>query len=259
MKQFRFGRNWRSFSKSALDENKINQARRDFFNLLQGANLKDKSFLDIGFGQGLALFFAQEAGANVLGIDIDPDNQEAVMSIKRFFPALAMPNTEIASILDNSFVEKEVNAGGFDIVHSWGVLHHTGTMYKAILNAIKLVKPDGMLIIAIYNTHWSSPAWKVIKWAFNHVPGLIQTLMINLFYPTIYIAKWLVTRENPMKKERGMDFYHDVVDWIGGYPYEYSTIQEITQFVEAHGLKMVKTQPAQVPTGCNEFVFVRKR
>src|SRR3989337_1540228 len=102
MIQFKFGRNWRSFSKSALDENKVNQARGAFFDLLQEVNLKDKSFLDIGFGQGLALFFAQESGANVFGIDIDSDNQEAVMSTKRFFPSLAMPKTETASVLDNS-------------------------------------------------------------------------------------------------------------------------------------------------------------
>lgn len=256
MKQFRFGRNWRSFSKSALDESKILQAKKAFTDLLHGVELKDKTFLDIGFGQGLALFFAQEAGAVVFGIDIDADNLEAVKATKRFFPDQDMPQTEIVSILDDNFVEKQVKSVGYDIIHSWGVLHHTGNMKKAILNAMKLVRPGGVLVIAIYNTHWSSPLWKIIKWTFNHVPAFFQTFMISLFFPIIYLAKWLVTGENPKKKERGMDFYHDLVDWIGGYPYEYATIKEIVKLAEDHGFTTIKTQPAQVPTGCNEFVFI---
>ena len=99
MRQFKFGKNWHSFTKTALDEKNILQARAAFSNLLQGVELQGKTFLDIGFGQGLALYFAQEAGADVLGIDIDSENLEALEAAKRFFPYQDMPKTEIVSIL----------------------------------------------------------------------------------------------------------------------------------------------------------------
>jgi 2-polyprenyl-6-hydroxyphenyl methylase/3-demethylubiquinone-9 3-methyltransferase len=54
-----------------------------------------------------------------------------------------------------------------------------------------------------------------------------------------------------------MDFHYDVVDWVGGYPYQYGTIDEISRFVEALGFEVQRRIPAKVPTGCNEFVFRR--
>jgi 2-polyprenyl-6-hydroxyphenyl methylase/3-demethylubiquinone-9 3-methyltransferase len=52
-----------------------------------------------------------------------------------------------------------------------------------------------------------------------------------------------------------MDFWIDVIDWIGGYPYEYATPQQVQEFVEKDGFVLENFVPAQVPTGCNEFVF----
>ena len=60
---------------------------------------------------------------------------------------------------------------------------------------------------------------------------------------------------NPLKKERGMDFWFDVIDWVGGYPYEYATCREVESLVTNHGFEMRRCIPATVPTGCNEFLF----
>ena len=118
--RFKFGKNWQSFSKTALDDEKIFQARNDFQNLFSGINLKDKSFLDIGFGQGLTLNFAQEAGANVLGIDVDPDNMNALRQVSKKFPEKKEPETRIISILDKEFSDSNTSQNKYDIVHSWG-------------------------------------------------------------------------------------------------------------------------------------------
>lgn len=123
---FNFGKNWQSFSKTALDDEKINQARNDFQNLFSGIDLKDRSFLDIGFGQGLTLNFAREAGANVLGIDVDRDNMDALREVLKKFPKHKVPETRIISILDEEFSDSKISQTKYDIVHSCGVLHHTG-------------------------------------------------------------------------------------------------------------------------------------
>ena len=255
--RFNFGKNWQSFSKTALDDEKINQARNDFQNLFSGIELKDRSFLDIGFGQGLTLNFAQEAGANVLGIDVDPDNMDALREVSKKFPKQKVPETRIISILDEEFSDSKISQTKYDIVHSWGVLHHTGKMYEAITNASDLVGADGYFVISIYNKHWSSSAWKWIKWSYNISPAIVQKLLIRFFYLIIYFAKLIVTGKDPLTEQRGMDFLHNVVDWIGGYPYEYASSKRITKFVNKLGFETLRINPAYVPTGCNEFVFRR--
>ena len=255
--RFAFGKNWISFSRKALSTERIDAARADFHRLLAPNDLKGRSFLDIGFGQGLALFLAAEAGARVIGLDIDPDNKAALEATSTYFPGIALPSFFIGSVLDDEFLRRKGWLEHFNIVHSWGVLHHTGEMGRALENACRLVRPGGLLVISIYNRHWSSEPWRWIKWLYNVLPALGQRLLIALLYPVILFAKFLVTRTNPYRKERGMDFAHDVVDWVGGFPYEYASPEDIRQILRRQGFQERYFRPAEVPTGCNEFVFQR--
>lgn len=251
--RFAFGKNWQSYSQNALTPERVKEARQAFCELVAEIDLPGKRFIDIGFGQGLTLILAAESGASVIGIDIDEDNMRAMQITSKALECKQIPEVHIASILDAAFLE--TNKKGFDIVHSWGVLHHTGDMKKAIKGACTLVAERGYFICSIYNKHWSSPLWKIIKWSYNKVPVILQRLIVGLLYPVIYVAKWIVTRRNPKTKERGMDFFHDVVDWVGGYPYEYATEKEICTLIEVEGFKCLRIKSAQTPTGCNEFVF----
>lgn len=250
--QFDFGKNWTSYSKSSLTLEKVDQSRRDFNRLFEPLSLSGNSFLDIGFGQGLALFLACESGARVLGVDINPKNLVAIRRTREFFEGVPIPETRILSILE---LDKVISLGQFDVVHSWGVLHHTGDLDSAIRNVSILVKPGGHLVLAVYNRHWTSPVWWLIKRLYVGLPSFFQKLLVWLFYPVIYLAKWLVTGKNPKLKERGMDFYYDVIDWVGGFPYEYRTVDEVITTMQALGFECMKLLPANVPTGCNEFVF----
>lgn len=259
---FDFGSNWREFSRHALTPDRVAQARAHFQQLLSPLNLEGRSFLDIGFGQGLSLLAASARGARAVGCDINPKCAEVLAENRNWFADAqgAIP-VVIGSILCPGIVEQcralAPDGKAFDVVHSWGVLHHTGDMAGAIAHAAALTNENGYLILAIYNRHWTSPLWSGIKWTFNRCPRLLQRLMIAVFFPVIYLAKLLVTRENPLRQTRGMDFYYNVIDWVGGYPYEYAAIAEIEQRMRAQGFQMLKALPAQVPTGCNEFVFRR--
>src|SRR5207249_9646715 len=125
-----------------------------------------------------------EAGAIVYAIDPDPLCQQALEATHRFFPTVPLPSMSTVSILDPEFVKAEQH--GFDIVHSWGVLHHTGDMASGFRNTAQLVKPRGFLIVSIYPRHWTSPIWRMIKAIFNHLPNLLQEVMIGLLYPFFY-------------------------------------------------------------------------
>lgn len=252
--QFDFGRNWQEFSEKRLTPERVEQAREDFRRLFQNCPLKGQSFLDIGFGQGLSLLLAAQEGARVTGVDINRKCAEVLERNKKVLGVDEPLEILVGSILDGEILAR-LDGRRFDIVHSWGVLHHTGDMYASIKRAAEWVVPGGRLVLAIYNRHWSSFPWKGIKWLYCVSPQPIRKLMIGLLYPVIYCAKLLSTRQNPMRMTRGMDFYYNVVDWVGGYPYEYASRDEVVEFVCPRGFVLESFIPARVPTGCNEFVF----
>lgn len=253
--RFSFSKNWEAYAKTSLTRERMDQSRNAFRELVAGIDLRNKRFIDVGYGQGLSLIAAAEMGARVLGIDVDGNSVEVLRMVQRFSGYPDFIEARTVSILDERFVDEHRER--YDVVHAWGVLHHTGDMMKAIKNACALVAEGGYLICAIYNRHWSSPIWKAIKWSYNILPVPLQRFMIALFYPIIYVAKSFVTRENPKEMDRGMAFLHNVVDWIGGYPYEYAGIEEIQDIISKLGFTCLRTRAAQVPTGCNEYVFRR--
>jgi 2-polyprenyl-6-hydroxyphenyl methylase/3-demethylubiquinone-9 3-methyltransferase len=256
--KFSFGDNWESFSTRSLNAERLEQARRDFAELFTGISLRGKSFLDIGFGQGLALMLAAEQGACAFGIDLDPQCERALRATAKFFPQMAVPPFEIASILDDAWVETQCARGGFEIVHSWGVLHHTGNMARAFQNAARLVKPQGYLVIAIYNRHWTAPVWRFIKRMFASGSPRVQAWMLQCMAGPMALRVRMLSR-NPDAKNRGMEFQHDLRDWLGGYPYEYASRAQVENVFVSLGFQGLRVLPTHGWTGCNQFVFRRTR
>ncbi len=256
--RFDFGRNWEEFSRRALTPNHAAQARADFAALFDGVELAGRSFFDIGFGQGLSLLSAAALGARTVGCDVDPLCPRVLHRNAALFPEVAVDEVPliVGSIMDEG-TQARIRAlagSGFDVVHAWGVLHHTGDMWRAIRIAAGLVAPRGHLVIAIYNRHWTSPTWRRIKWLYCRLPGAAGRLMVAALYPVIWTAKLAVTRQNPHQQQRGMDFYHDVVDWVGGYPYEFSAPDPVRVRIEALGFELLRLRPPRVPTGRHECV-----
>ena len=259
MRKFDFGSNWINFSSSTLNEERIHCARIDFNDLMQGVDLSGKTFLDVGFGQGISTLIAAERGANVVALDLNYKSKEAFKLTKKWFTAEKTKNIElyVGSILGgDSYQEIERKfPEGFDVVHAWGSLHHTGRMADALASCVNFLAPGGLLAVAIYNRHWSSRFWRAIKYCYCNTNSIVQRLLVYSFIPIIWSAKVIATGKLFSKKQRGMSFFFDVVDWIGGYPYEYATIPEFLELCSLHNLELVMVRPSDVPTGCNEFIL----
>jgi 2-polyprenyl-6-hydroxyphenyl methylase/3-demethylubiquinone-9 3-methyltransferase len=184
----------------------------------------------------------------------------------RYFPRDKQWTIEQGSVLDRPYLSSQ---GEFDVVYSWGVLHHTGAMWQALDNVLLPLAPTGALCISIYNDQGrASRRWRAIKRLYNRSPGGLRfalVLAVGTYFESRGALIRLVRLQNPLpfadwaekKKTRGMSVWYDLVDWVGGYPFEVAKPEQIFAFYRQRGYQLVRLTTQGGGHGCNEFVFVR--
>jgi 2-polyprenyl-3-methyl-5-hydroxy-6-metoxy-1,4-benzoquinol methylase len=263
--RFAFGANWSSYLR-LLNPDRIRQAEQSLQTMLGLERLEGKTFLDIGSGSGLFSLAARQLGAKVTSFDYDPQSVACTEELKRRH----FPNDDDWTVLRGSVLEREFmqRLGVFDIVYSWGVLHHTGAMWPALEAVAPLVAANGLLFIAIYNDQGrASRRWNAVKRAYVGAPGPLKWLVLlptfgRLWGPTIVrdtlaghpLRTWT---SYPNQNARGMDAWRDTVDWVGGYPFEVAKPEQILDFFRERGFTLTRMKTCGGGLGCNEFVFVR--
>ncbi len=253
--RFEFGKNWKKYI-STYTRDDINSAIESLKSMLRVNSIEGKSFLDIGSGSGLFSLAAKKIGANVTSFDYDPNSFNCTMHLKKeHYPNDPDWKIQEGSILDLEYVR---SLGTYDIVYSWGVLHHTGDMWQALKNTDTLVNPGGTLFIALYNNQGiPSKYWSLIKRTYNRYKWARPILIaVHVFYPLLpsLLIKKIQGRQYP----RGMKPWTDLIDWIGGYPFEVSTPEEIVDFFVNRNYVLNKIRTVRNRMGCNEFVFQKK-
>jgi 2-polyprenyl-6-hydroxyphenyl methylase/3-demethylubiquinone-9 3-methyltransferase len=261
--RFEFGKNWAWFLETLNDE-KIEEAVKSLCDMLETDGLSGKRFLDIGSGSGLFSLAARRLGARVHSFDYDPNSVGCTEQLKhRYFPDDGNWTIESGSALDSNYLE---SLGKFDVVYSWGVLHHTGDMWTGLANAAIPVTSGGKLFVAIYNDQGTaSRRWTKVQKLYNRLPRGLRFLVV---WPSFWVLNWrpLVKdcfRLKPFKSirdygknnQRGMSFWQDLVDWVGGYPREVATPEQMFDFYRRRGFSLTRLRTCGGSIGCNEFVF----
>ena len=265
-RRFEFGENWLDFARD-LGAEQIAKAEGSLRRLLGRESLAGQSFLDVGCGSGLFSLAARRLGARVHSFDFDPASVLCAQRLRDRHSADDREwNIERGSILDADYVGK---LDAYDIVYSWGVLHHTGAMHDALAAAAGLVSPGGLFAFALYHRTRMCRLWRWEKRWYAGASANAQR-RARAIYVALLRTRFALTGRDfqsyvaNYESGRGMDFQHDVHDWMGGYPYESILAQEVDAlmqrlaFVRVHGMDSPLTI-GFFGSGCDEYVYRRAR
>jgi SAM-dependent methyltransferase len=263
--RFAFGSNWRAFVE-LVDDRRIQAAVDSLSGPLGTTDLTGRTFLDVGCGSGLFSLAANRMGARVSSFDFDAESVAATVELRDRFGVAGEWTVTQGSILD----EETVTAlGRFDIVYSWGVLHHTGDLWRAADVTARLVAPGGLLYISVYNDQGlESRVWRRVKRRYNKSGPLARRLLVFGSAAYIHRRRPLVSLVGVVRgtgatltrppRARGMSAKHDLVDWVGGYPFEVAKPEEVFGFLHERGFDLRHLKTCAGGLGCNEYVFARR-
>lgn len=264
--RFAFGDNWDRYLR-VLDEGRVQRTIDSLKSMLEVDSLAGKSFLDIGSGSGVFSLAARRLGARVVSFDYDPRAAACTEELKRrYFRADGDWQVQVGSALDKPFLAR---LGRFDIVYSWGVLYHTGDLWAALANVDANVAEGGKLFIALANDRGGpSKRWTAVKRIYNRLPPHLRWPFAVMVYAPSEARRLAasVVRGRPQAyfsyirdygENRGMSWWRDKIDWIGGYPFQVSKPEEILDFYRSRGYRLLKMTTCAGGNGCNEYVFQR--
>jgi SAM-dependent methyltransferase len=260
--RYAFGKNWAEFIGKNFSQRVVEDSRKHLADFIRIDSLRDLTFVDIGCGSGLHSLSAYQMDAKqIVSFDYDPDSVATTKKLHEYAGSPPSWRIEQGSVLDKSYMEKLPKS---DIVYSWGVLHHTGDMWTAVRNAAIPMKPGGLFYIALYSSdNYVEPPpeyWLKIKRQYNRTSAIGKRWMELQYAMRFLVIPELKAGRNPfgvMRKyrTRGMTYWTDVKDWLGGYPMDFASLQETQAFCkEELGLDLVNVITGQ---GCTEYLFCR--
>jgi 2-polyprenyl-6-hydroxyphenyl methylase/3-demethylubiquinone-9 3-methyltransferase len=261
---FAFGKNWADYAKR-VSEVEVDEAVKSLARLLGGHNLGGKRVLDIGCGSGLHSLAALKLGAReIVAIDIDPISVLTTQALLQRYAAesnFRIFKTSVFDLHSDDF-------GFFDLVYSWGVLHHTGDMYRAIRRAARMLNAHGEFVFALYHRTLMCPVWVLEKKWYSKASRTGQSAVRAMYIALQVLRLWAKGRRyrdfvDDYHKSRGMSYYNDIHDWLGGYPYESILPDDVERLMIELGFFRVRcfvregfgARIGLFGTGCDEYVY----
>jgi 2-polyprenyl-3-methyl-5-hydroxy-6-metoxy-1,4-benzoquinol methylase len=180
---------------------------RPFSRFVPFADLAGKDVLEVGCGSGFAVQLFAEAGARVTAVDLTDWAVTTTSTRLETFGLKA--DVRRADGEDLPFPDES-----FDLVFSWGVIHHSSDMEKVLRELIRVCRPAGKLVLMVYNRR-------------------------SLFF-VVYRA---LARFLPLARRLGFHFEGARAGDTEGLVVRHLTRSELRRLLEAHGLEVECVEP----------------
>ena len=128
-----------------------------------------------------------------------------------------------------------------------------------------LVKPHGFIFTLYQQTLYN--LWRIEKRFYSSTTNQVRSLINKLWIIKTKISCKLKGNSfkeliDSYKSKRGMNFYNNLIDWLGGYPYEGIKPKNCISLFKKNGFelkkKLIISKYWDIESGCNEYIF-RKR
>ncbi len=195
--------------------------------------------LDAGSGSGMVSVAFALLGADVTGVDItDQCVQNGYKNANRF-------NVD-CRFLKRNLISLDLEDEKFDIIYSWGVLHHTEDAKASFRSLAKHLKSNGDMIIAVYLKTGISRFWNFSRIFYQKAPEKFKSIFLEggsriLDFVDIF-NRLLLKKQRYMM--RGTDNYEIINDWFGVPHRTFHTYEEVFRWFEENGMDCVLVNPA---------------
>jgi len=190
-----------------------------------------KRVLDGGSGSGMVSVGFALMGADVTGVDITPECVENGRKNAERFGA-------ICRFLNKDLTTLDLGEERFEIVYSWGVIHHTEDASKSFALLAKHLKPGGEIILAVYLKTALSRFWNFSRHFYQKAPKWYKDVFLNVgsafLYFIDFIMKVLFKKQRYMM--RGTTNREILNDWFGVPHRTFHSYEEVCGWFEENGL-----------------------
>jgi hypothetical protein len=262
-RHFAFGKNWNDYSQT-INNGMISEATQNLNRLLGNMDLTNVKVLDIGSGSGIHdVAFLRMGCESLVAFDFDLDSVKTTEKIIK----QNYTGSNYQVYRDDILSLKYIPIAKYGLVYSWGVLHHTGNLEEAIRNSCGLVDVGGYFAVAVYRKTRLCNFWRIEKRFYSQAPRWIQLLFEALYVSVFAIKFTMIDRRSNFfqyvsryEQSRGMKWIYDVRDWLGGYPYESISAQDLIDKFSELGFTLeieFSSDPGLglLGSGCDEFLF----
>lgn len=201
--------------------------------------VKGKRVLDGGSGSGMVSVAFALMGADVTGVDITPKCVENGYKRAEHYGVKC-------KFINESLVTLDLSNEHFDIIYSWGVLHHTEDARQSFFSLARHLREGGEIIVAVYLKTKISWFWNFARIFYQNAPTVFKTIFLNIGSVFLNIVdlfrKIIFNKERYMM--RGTNNKEILNDWFGVPHRTFHSYNEVFKWFDENGLDCKLINPA---------------
>jgi ubiquinone/menaquinone biosynthesis C-methylase UbiE len=196
-----------------------------------------RSVLDAGCGTGIfSIIFANQGAGRVTGIDISEGSLGTARGLKEKF------GLDSAEFMKQDMLDLPFADASFDIVWAWGTVHHTTDPFQAIDQLIRVLKPGGALLLAVYTRTRLTFIHEIIRKTLVRTPRRSWTCLSKVM--ALFLAPVVLFFKKREKSRKGEKLEELILDWYFVPIRHYYRPEEIRKYLEDKGFAIEKFLPA---------------